>query len=649
MRHAFAQLQENPEAAQEQAREVLKVVPGEKHARLLLAMCDRRTGQFAPAIDALSSLTCEHPQFAPAQAELGLSLIGAGRWSEAEAALRTAVSLQRDLAGAWKALGDLLAERGDDTGSNEAYQEHVRCSVQDTALVKAGNALFSGQLGIAEGLCREYLKRHPTNVSAIRMLADVAIRIGRHDDAAKLLHRCLQLAPDFHFARSNFAHLLFKMFRYREALAEIDTVIAAEPNRPSHLLLKASILARIGEASRAIAIYEQVLERYPDQPRTRMSMGHALKTVGRQAEAIDAYGRAVQLSPGLGEAYWSLANLKTFKFDDGQIARMRQEIDNAAGSADDLYHLAFALGKALEDRGEYDESFHYYARGNAARRKTVRWDADEHARNLEQHKAFFSREFLAQMASCGDPSVAPIFIVGLPRAGSTLLEQILASHSRVEGTMELPDIISIARRLSRKNKRSDKSQYPAVLAQFGADQLAALGAEYLERTQIHRSGAPHFIDKMPNNFAHIGLIHLILPNARIIDARRYSMACCFSGYKQLFASGQNFSYSLEEIGRYYRDYASFMDHWDQVLPGRVLRINYEEMVADTEGAVRRMLDYCGLPFEPSCIEFYRNERAVRTASSEQVRQPIYSGAVEQWRHYASHLSPLREPLGSLAS
>ncbi|MEM9385033.1 MAG: sulfotransferase [Pseudomonadota bacterium] len=647
LRHAFALLQENPEAAHAQAREILKVVPGEKRARLLLAMSDRHAGRIEAAIDALSSIATEHPAFAPAQAELGLALISAARWPEAEAALRTAVSLQPDLASAWKALGDLLAERGDDAGSDEAYQQHVRCSVRDPLLAKAGNALFSGQLGLAEGLCRESLKQDPTNVSAIRMLADVAIRIGRHDDAAKLLHRCLELAPDFHFARSNFAHLLFKMFRYREALVEIDRVIAAEPNRPSHLLLKASILARIGEAESAITIYEQVLERYPDQPRTRMSMGHALKTVGRQAEAIEAYRRAVHLAPGLGEAYWSLANLKTFEFDDAQIVRMRREIANSTASIDDSYHLSFALGKALEDRGEYEESFHYYAQGNAARRKTVRWDADEHARNLDQHKAFFTREFLAREQPCGNPSEAPIFIVGLPRAGSTLLEQILASHSRVEGTMELPDIISIARRLSRKKKRSDESQYPAVLGRLSADELGALGAEYLQRTQIHRCAAPRFIDKMPNNFAHIGLIHLILPNARIIDARRYAMACCFSGYKQLFASGQNFSYSLEEIGRYYRDYVGLMDHWDQVLPGRVLRVNYEQMVTDTEAEVRRMLDYCDLPFEPSCVEFYRNERAVRTASSEQVRQPIYSGALEQWRHYEGFLSPLRDQLGSL--
>ena len=514
-------------------------------------------------------------------------------------------------------------------------------------LVKAGDALFAGKFGIAEGLCREYLKKDPTNVSAIRMLAEVGIKIGRHDDAEKLLIRCLDLAPDFHLARNNYANLLFKKFRYREAVAEIDKVIAAEPNRPSHLLLKASILARIGESEAAIEIYEHVLERYPNQARTRMSMGHALKTVGRQADAIDAYQSAIKLNPGLGESYWSLANLKTFKFDDEQIAKMREAIDNEPSSVDDLYHLSFALGKALEDRGEYDESFRHYAEGNAARRRTVRWDADEHARNLDEHMNFFSTDFFARQEPTGDSSTAPIFIVGLPRAGSTLLEQILASHSKVEGTMELPDIISIARRLSRKRSQSEKSQYPSILGQMDADELAELGAEYLSRTEIHRSGLPHFIDKMPNNFANIGLIHLILPNARIVDARRYSMACCFSGFKQLFASGQNFSYSQEEIGRYYRDYVRFMDHWDRVLPGRVLRVNYEDMVSNTEQEVRRMLDYCGLEFEASCLQFYQNDRAVRTASSEQVRQPIYSGAVEQWRNYEHHLSPLKSELAQL--
>ena len=543
--------------------------------------------------------------------------------------------------------GDLRAERGDAAGSNVAYRQSVRFAARDARLVKAGGALFAGKLGIAEGLCRQCLKKDPTNVSAIRMLADVAIRLGRHHDAEKLLARCLELAPDFHLARNNYAKLLFKTFRYREALAEVDKAIAAEPNRASHRLLKASILARIGEAEAAIDIYKRVLERYPAQPRTHMSMGHALKTLGRQADAIAAYQSAAKLAPGLGEAYWSLANLKTFKFDDAQIAAMRKEIDRGPESIDDRYHLSFALGKALEDRGEYDESFHCYAQGNAARRKTVRWDADQHARNLDEHQALFSEEWLAQAGPCGHPSTAPIFIVGLPRAGSTLLEQILASHSMVEGTMELPDIISIARRLSRKQSRSDASQYPSILGRMGADELAELGAEYLRRTEIYRSTTPYFIDKMPNNFAHIGLIHLILPNARIIDARRYPMACCFSAYKQLFASGQNFSYSQEEIGRYYRDYVRFMDHWDRVLPGRVLRVNYEDMVADTEAEVRRMLDYCGLAFQESCLRFYRNDRAVRTASSEQVRQPIYADAVEQWRHYESHLTPLKDRLGLL--
>lgn len=543
--------------------------------------------------------------------------------------------------------GNLGAERGDDAGSNTARRQPVRFAARDALLVKAGGALFAGKLGIAEGLCRQCLKKNPTNVSAIRMLADVAIRLGRHHDAEKLLVRCLELAPDFHLARNNYAHLLFKTFRYREALAEIDKAIAAEPNRASHRLLKASILARIGEAEAAIDIYKRVLERYPAQPRTRMSMGHALKTLGRQADAIAAYQSAVKLAPGFGEAYWSLANLKTFKFDDAQIARMRKEIDQGPESIGDCYHLSFALGKALEDRGEYDESFHCYAQGNAARRKTVRWDADQHARNLDEHQALFSEEWLARARPRGHPSTAPIFIVGLPRAGSTLLEQILASHSMVEGTMELPDIISIARRLSRKQSRSDASQYPSILGRMDADELAELGAEYLRRTEIYRSTTPYFIDKMPNNFAHIGLIHSILPNARIIDARRYSMACCFSAYKQLFASGQNFSYSQEEIGRYYRDYVRFMDHWDRVLPGRVLRVNYEDMVADTEAEVRRMLDYCGLAFQESCLKFYRNDRAVRTASSEQVRQPIYADAVEQWRHYESHLTPLKDRLGLL--
>jgi tetratricopeptide (TPR) repeat protein len=405
--------------------------------------------------------------------------------------------------------------------------------------------------------------------------------------------------------------------------------------------LKASILGRIGHLEEAIAIYEKILSDYPNQGGGWMSLGHALKTVGRQEQAIDAYRKAIEVKPGTGEAYWSLANLKTFRFDDDTIETMRREVLSEGGKTDDYYHLYFSLGKALEDDERFEEAFEAYRRGNLIRRKTVRWDPDAHHGNMNDLIKFFEPALFADRAGQGCQETAPIFIVGLPRAGSTLLEQILASHSQVEGTMELPDIISMARRLSGKKKRDEASLYPRVLADMNSGQLRELGEEYLDRTRVHRTDTPYFIDKMPNNFTHIGMIHLILPNAKIIDARRLPLACCFSGFKQLFASGQNFTYNLEEIGRYYYDYVELMKHWDRVLPGRVLRVNYEDVVADIETEVRRLLDYCALPYETACLEFHKTD-----ASSEQVRQPLYGGAVEQWRNFQSWLGPLEKALGS---
>ena len=498
-------------------------------------------------------------------------------------------------------------------------------------LIRASDALFENKLGVAEDLCRKILRSDPHNVAAMRVLAEVAMKLGRPDDAENLLTLCLELAPGFHLARHDYANLLFKTQRLGQALAEIEKVTDAEPNRPTHLLFKASVLAQLGRSNDAVDIYDAVLQQHPHHFLTYLSKGHALRTVGRLDDAVTAYRKAIALQPTFGEAYWSLANLKTFKFDDADIANMRKQLDAARASQEDYWHLCFALGKALEDKQEFDESFLHYANGNAAKRQSEHWDADEHHASLQQIAATFQPQLFAAKAGSGNPSPAPIFIVGLPRAGSTLLEQILSSHSQVDGTMELPDIMAIARRF-------ETSLHPAA--------LAALGTEYLERVAIHRSGAPYFIDKMPNNFAHIGLIHLILPNAKILDARRQPLACCFAGFKQLFAHGQAFSYSLEEIGRYYRDYVALMTHWDAVLPGRVLRVDYEAIVDNTAAEVRRVLEHCGLQFEAACLEFHRTDRAIRTPSSEQVRQPIYKSAVAQWRNYEAHLAPLVAALRS---
>lgn len=478
-------------------------------------------------------------------------------------------------------------------------------------------------------------------------MADLGIRLNRFDDAKLLLERCLQLAPDFHLARHNYASALMRSQKLEAALEQAEKLLSLDANHANYLLLKATILVRMGDHLSALPIYEQVFAQYPHQAKAQLSYGHILKTLGRVDEAISAYRKVIKLRPELGEVYWSLANLKTFRFSDEDIAAMRQQVTEQGGNAEDQSHLAFALGKALEDKKEFDESFKFYQRGNAIRSIGHVYSPKKNMHNAVRQIHTCNADFFKQRQGVGCTAKDPIFIVGLPRAGSTLLEQILASHSQVEGTAELPDIIAMSRMLGGKIKNNPASKYPEILADLPPEQFKALGESYLKTTRIQRSDTPYFIDKMPNNFMHIGLIHLILPNAKIIDARRHPMAGCFAGFKQLFAQGQTFTYKLEDIGHYYRNYVNVMDHWDKVLPGRVLRVQYEDMVADAETQIRRLLEYCELPFEEQCLRFYETDRAIRTPSSEQVRQPIFKEGLEQWRNYEAHLGPLKQALGPL--
>jgi tetratricopeptide (TPR) repeat protein len=478
------------------------------------------------------------------------------------------------------------------------------------------------------------------------MLAEIASRIGRYTDAENLLTRCLELAPGFKAARHNYAVVLHRNNKPVEALAQIDELLAAEPRSPSFRNLRATVLARIGEYDEAIRLYEQLLREYPLHGKVWLSYGHALKTAGRQDDSIAAYRKSIELEPRLGEAYWSLANLKTFRFDDADVAAMRTQLECSDLTQEDRFHFHFSLGKAAEDSMDYAESFRHYAEGNRLRKEVVPYDSATVTGNVRRSRALFTPMFFAARRGMGCMAPDPIFVVGLPRSGSTLVEQILSSHSAIEGTMELPDVVGIVKELSGRNRRSEVSKYPEVLESLEPDALRELGERYLQQTRIQRkTDAPYFIDKLPNNWAHVGLIHLMLPNARIIDTRRHPLSCCFSGFKQHFARGQNFSYSLDDIGRYYADYVTLMAHYDAVLPGRVHRVVYERMVDDTESEVRRLLDYCGLPFEDACLRFYENDRAVRTASSEQVRQPIFRDAVDHWRHYEPWLDPLKAALG----
>ncbi len=646
--HANRLLETRPALAEEQAIEILRAVPGNAEALLIQAVARRRQSDGEGARTALVQLIAAHRHWPRAHFELGLTLAGLGDGGEAETALRRATELNPGMSDAWRALGDLRTLRGDAGAADAAYAQQIRSSVDNPVLIEAATALIDNRLAIAERLLKDFLKRFPTDVAAIRMLAEVAARLGRFADAETLLHRCLELAPGFAAARHNYAIALHRQGKSGAALPEIDRLLAGDPADPGLRNLKAAALSQTGDHEETIALYAGVLKDYPFQPKVWMSYGHALKTAGRLSEGIDAYRKSIAQMPGLGEAWWSLANLKTFRFAPAEVAAMRGQLARADLSDEDRLHFHFALGKALEDAGDQAESFRHYAEGNRIRHDQLGYLADETTERVRRSTALFTREFLDARAGEGCPAPDPIFVVGLPRSGSTLIEQILSSHSAVEGTSELPDIGAIARALGDKRRRRDETQYPELLADLAPDRLRELGQDYLSRTRIQRkTGRPFFIDKTPQNFLHLGLIRLIMPNAKIIDARRHPMATCFSGFKQHFARGQPFTYNLCDLGRYYRDYVAMMAHFDRVSPGAVHRVIHEDMVDDTEAQTRRLLDYCGLPFEESCLRFHENDRAVRTASSEQVRRPIFRDGLDQWRNYEPWLDDLKAALGDV--
>ncbi len=565
-----------------------------------------------------------------------------------------ALSLARRVAGSSESDAGSIAEaqrvaalalrrQGRDGEAEQAELQAIAASAHDPELQKAALALLDNALHVAEPILRARLKAVPHDVAAIRMLAELAGRIGRNQDAENLLRRALELAPAFTAARSNLATVLHRQHRTEEALAELDKLRRDDPGNPGHGVLRAAVLSRVGDFDEALALYEEVLKTASHQPKIWMSYGHVLKTVGRQEDGIAAYRRALALRPELGEAWWSLANLKTVRLDQGDIAIMEGALQMGGLADDDRLHLHFALGKAFEDAGDAAASFDHYARANSLRRAQIGYDPGKLVRQVDRAINIFSPELFARGAGQGFAAPDPIFILGMPRAGSTLIEQILSSHSQVEGTTELPDIPEMVARIDENGE-----QYLAAVPALSSSDLEALGREYIERTRVQRrEGKPFFIDKLPNNWLHTGFIRLILPNAKIIDARRHPLDCCFSNFKQHYARGQRFSYSLEDIGGYYAEYVRLMAHFDVVLPGRVHRVIHERLLESPEVEVRALLDALGLPFEDVCLQFHANKRAVRTASSEQVRRPINKDGVGQWMPYSQWLDPLRSALGPI--
>lgn len=569
----------------------------------------------------------------------------------AAAELRVITARNPADAGAHRMLGRLLRQLGRDNEAARAEMDAVRAAARDPRMIAIAQALLANDLPAAEAGLRERLSAQPTDVAAIRMMAELAGRLGRYRDAENLLRRAIELAPAFTAAQANLATVLYKQNRFAEAGEVLEQVLAQDPTNVSSRNLLAATLGRIGDYGEALAIYGELVQTFPDHAKLWMSYGHLLKTVGRLEDSIAAYRRALAVEPHLGEVWWSLANLKTVTFSDADIAAMKAAL-TAEISDEDAFHLHFALGKAFGDRKDAATSFRHYVDGNAMRSRQLSYDPDTTTRQVDRVIEVLTPEFLAERHGVGDPAPDPVFILGLPRAGSTLLEQILASHSAVEGTMELPDIPAIAMREAKlwagAAAGGDPRDWPGAVAAMEPQRFAALGTEFLERTRVQRkTGKAFYIDKLPNNWSYAGLIHLILPNAKIIDARRNPMDCCFSNFRQHFAKGQAFTYALGHIGRYYADYVRAMDHYDRVLPGRIHRVIHERLLDDPEGEVRAMLAYLGLPFEEACLAFHRNTRAVRTASSEQVRRPINRDGVDQWEPYAQWLGPLRDALGDL--
>ncbi len=636
-------------AALDSAETLRQQFPENRDVLYLCAVSRRYLGRTREALETLAQLEALHPQFGRLHQERGHCHLALGAPQQALQAFQSAVTHNPALVASWKALTVLLRTVHQPNQAAAAAEQLAELERLPPPVRTAWGMLAEGDLPGAERLLREFLLREGDHPEAMRLLAQIGIQLGVLDDAEALLEHVRAARPGLRLAHYDYAVVLSRRQRHAQALEEARRLLEAEPDHLAYRTLYATCCVGLGRHEEALRIYRELLAANPENAELHLSVGHALKTLGEQQQAIEAYRRAAQARPSFGDAYWSLANLKTYRFANAEIAQMREQESAPRLAPVDRYHLCFALGKALEEKAEYGESFQYYAAGNALKRTELRYDIEPLERGVETQIELGSEAFFAARAGWGCPQPDPIFIVGLPRAGSTLLEQILASHSLVEGTMELAEIPRIVQRLNGRELRGVAGRYPQALAALTREQCRSLGEEYLTETRVYRGGRPLFIDKMPNNWRHVGLLQLILPTAKIIDARRHPMACCFSNFKQLFASGQEFTYGLEDIARYYRAYVRLMAHWDHVLPGKVLRVQYEELVGDLEGQVRRILAFLGLSFEPACLQFHATARSVRTASSEQVRRPLYRESLDQWQHYERWLAPLREALGPLAT
>ena len=601
-----------------------------------------RLREFEAAEEALREAIATFPEIPKAHRELGNALLGQGCGAEALDCYRRVVELTPDKAVAHFDLSVALSKLGLEDEAQQALEASFRLEPERRDLLKAAEHHRAGRFKEAELIYREVLRKDPTNVNATRLLGSVATEQGRHRLAVRLLRNAVNMKPEFFGAWVDLARALIEQESFEECSQVLEQAIRLEPELPYPRMLYGNMLTKAGRYEEAAKAFKVALEKQPDHGGSLAGLGHVLKTIGRQDEAVSTYRACIQNHPAFGEAYWSLANLKTFRFTDAEIAVMEEHVDDERLLEETRVNFNFALGKACEDGGDYERAFEHYHKGNSLRRMNESYDPVQteliHDRIIET----FTPEFLEANGGSGNPDRAPIFIVGLPRSGSTLVEQIMASHSKVDGTHELPDLARVIRTINQQ--QVEGKSYPEALGHYGPDELTTLGDQYLESTKRYRGDAPFFTDKMPNNFASIGLLRLILPNAKIINARRHPLDSCMGSYKQLFFKGQAFTYDLIELGEYYLQYQRMMDYWHSLLPGRILDVRYEEVVANQERETRRLLEFCELDWEDGCLRFYETERAVNTASSEQVRQPIYSKSISSWRRFEPFLTPLIEIL-----
>ena len=635
------------EDAQKLIETVLRDNPDDSNAQYTFAVIQRLNRSHAEALQTLETVLQQQPKLARAYQEQALNHLSLNNPMPAGKALEIAVALDPALLKSWQLLVPLYKARASEKAT-EAQQQVDFLQTLPAELLTAISYMAADRLLEAEKLCRSFLMQNKTHIEGMRLLAEIATRNNILDDAEFLLESIVEFEPEHLDGNIQYANILLRRQRFHRAYDQAKKVFEKFPQaRVRTQLVYASACFGVGKNDEAIAQYLDMIKSNPSDPRLFISLGHIYNTQGAPEKAAEAFKQAYGLNPNFGDAYWSLANTKSYKFDDQQISAMQDAEAGSAIALVDQVQINFALGKALEDRRDYQSAFQHYAKGNELKKSTTDYAAVQLQRRIDSQIAVFTAEFLQSKQGLGNPAADPIFIVGLPRSGSTLLEQILASHSQVDGTMELHNILDLAKRLrGRSDDNDEQPRYPRIITELEDSYFERFGDQFMQDTQVHRESAPFFTDKMPNNFFHIGLIKLILPNAKVIDARRHPMACCFSGFKQLFGEGQEFSYGLADIGNYYRQYVTLMDHWDQVLPDFVLRVQHEDVVEDLETQVRRILEFCGLPFEEACLDFHKTERSVRTPSAEQVRQPIYKTGLDQWRNFEEHLQPLIDALGS---